>query len=273
MSTAASHSRCIIASLTVATAAIILTACTSGQSSKGDSTALSKGQLHLYLLIGQSNMVGRAKITEEDQWTHPRIIAVNRQDVWESACNPLPHTDASSKGVGPGMTFARLMAEQNKSVTIGLVPCAKGGSALHQWVRGTLLYETAVRRTLEAKKRGVLKGILWHQGESEISQKHLATTYLDRLTEMFHDLRTDLGEPDVPIVVGEIGRYLYDPSYPYAKTINEALAQIPRRVPHTILTTSEGLAPQEDGTHLDTRSQRQMGERYARGMLKLQQRR
>jgi len=192
--------------------------------------------------------------------------------VWEPAHNPLPHTDTSSRGVGPGMTFARTMAEQDDAVTIGLVPCAKGGSSLDQWLKDRSLYETAVRRTLEAKKRGVFKGVLWHQGESEIGQEQLATTYLERLANMLEDLRADLGEPDVPIVVGEIGRYLHDPKYPFAQAVNEALAQVPQRVSHTILTTSEGLTPQEDGAHLDTRSQREMGERYARRMLELQRR-
>ena len=254
----------------VASAAIGLTACTPEEPSTEESTASPREQVHLYLLIGQSNMVGRAEITEEDQWTHPRIIAINREDLWGPARNPLPHTDTFSEGVGPGMTFARTMAEQDESVTIGLVPCAKGASSLDEWAKGGLLYETAVRRTLEARKRGVLKGILWHQGESEVSREQRAKTYLERLTNMFADLRTDLGEPDVPIVVGEIGRYLYDPKYPYAKTVNEALSQIPQRVPHTALTTAEGLTPKDDGVHLDTRSQRRMGKRSARRMLELQ---
>ena len=257
-------------SVIVAAAAIILTACASEQPSKQEPTASPREQVHLYLLMGQSNMVGRAVITEEDKWTHPRIVAINLQHEWEPARNPLPHTDTSGGGVGPGMTFARTMAEQNQSVTIGLVPCAKGGSSMGQWAKGELLYETAVRRTLEAKKRGTLKGILWHQGESEVGREQLATTYLQRLTDMFADLRADLGEPDVPIVIGEIGRYLYDPQYPYAKPVNEALAQIPERVAHSILTTSEGLTHKGDDTHLDTESQREMGERYARKMLELQ---
>ena len=230
-----------------------------------------KQQLHLYLLMGQSNMVGRDSVAEQDRKTHRRIIVINRDKEWERACDPLPHTDPYSQGVGPGMAFARVMVEQDESITIGLIPCGKGGSALSQWVKGEELYKKAVKRALAAQKDGVLKGILWHQGESEIGNKAHAESYAERVTTMFKDLRKDLNEPHVPIVVGEIGHYLYEQDrFPYARAVNDALAQVPKRLDHAGVATGEELDHKGDGVHINTESQRKLGKRYAKVMLKVQ---
>ena len=261
----------------LAAAAIIVVAsaaCAGEQPPKRKLSLPAREQLHLYLLIGQSNMVGRAELSDEDKQTHPRIIAINRDNVWAPACNPLPHTDTFSQGVGPGMTFARALIEQDKSITIGLIPCAQGASVLNQWVKGAELYKKAIQRTRAAQKDGVLKGILWHQGESETGSAQLAGSYLQRATRMLKDLRKDLGAPDVPIVVGEIGHYFYDQrSHPYARAVNEALGQVRRRITNAGLVTAERLQHKGDDTHLDTRSQRELGKRYARQMLRLQRQR
>ena len=252
------------------TAGVVAIACAGAPLSKEKLTLPPKERLHLYLLLGQSNMVGRDAPADEDRQTHPRVLTINRAGVWEPACDPLPHTDAFSKGVGPGMTFARTLVEQDESVTIGLVPCAKGGSALSQWGKGTELYDAAVARARLAQQDGVLRGILWHQGESEISNARLANTYADRVTDLFVELRRDLATPDLPIIVGEIGHYLYAPDrFPYARTVNAALAQVPQRLEHAGLVTAEGLDHRGDGVHMNTESQRKLGKRFARELLRL----
>lgn len=38
-----------------------------------------KDNFHLYLLIGQSNMVGRNKPQPEDKQVHPRIVMLNQE--------------------------------------------------------------------------------------------------------------------------------------------------------------------------------------------------
>jgi hypothetical protein len=130
-------------------------------------------QFHLYLLIGQSNMAGRGKVEKEDRTPHPRVLALNKQDEWVPAVDPL-HFDKRSAGVGPGLAFGKALADADKGVTIGLIPCAAGGSPITVWKKGgywkqtsSKPYDEALRRTALAQKRGVLKGILWHQGESD----------------------------------------------------------------------------------------------------------
>ena len=47
-----------------------------------------KDKLHVYLLIGQSNMAGRAAIPVEDAGPLENCYLLNAQDSWEVAQNP-----------------------------------------------------------------------------------------------------------------------------------------------------------------------------------------
>lgn len=227
--------------------------------------------LHLYLLMGQSNMVGRDAIADEDRWTDPRIVMWTLDGKWAQAQNPLPHTDGGSNGVGPGMTFARVMIEQDASTKIGLIPTAVGGTPLSRWVKGADLYENAVAQARAAMRDGVLKGVLWHQGESDSDTAEHANTYLDRLTQMFADLRNDLNSPDVPIVVGEVGHFItVDPYQHHFHIVNAALAQVPERVAHSGFVRADGLGCMDDKMHFTTEALREYGRRYAKEMIAVQ---
>lgn len=72
------------------------------------------------------------------------------------------------------------------------MPLLAGGAAVRApvWRRGGSR-EEAVRRAKIAQKTGVLKGILWRQGESDARD----TRYLDKLKALIAALRKDLGEP------------------------------------------------------------------------------
>ena len=130
-----------------------------------------KEKFHLYLLIGQSNMAGRGAIEPEDKIAHPRVLKFGKENAWEPGTDPL-HFDKPVAGMGLGSSFARAMADSNPDATIGVIPCAVGGTPLSRWVRGADLYEQAIVRSLLAMKDGTLKGILWHQGEADSSSEH-----------------------------------------------------------------------------------------------------
>ncbi len=95
-------------------------------------TPSSQAKLHLYLLIGQSNMAGRGKVSPMDKMPHPRVFTLNKKDMWVPATDPI-HFDKSIAGVGPGLTFGKTLAEADPSVTIGLIPCAAGGYPISVW--------------------------------------------------------------------------------------------------------------------------------------------
>jgi hypothetical protein len=232
-----------------------------------------KEKLHLYLLMGQSNMAGRGKISAEDKTPHPRVLVFTLQDKWEPAVEPITRDKPGMLGVGPGLAFGKAMAEKETGVTIGLVPCAFGGTPLKRWQRGGDLYSNAVHRAKLAVRDGTLKGILWHQGESDSGTATNANSYGDRLGQMVQDIRADLETPDLPFVVGQIGEFLYDrgPDHsPYARVVNAVLAELPNKVPATACVSSKGLKHKGDELHFDVASQRELGRRYAAEMLRLQ---
>ena len=232
-----------------------------------------KAKLHLYLLMGQSNMAGRGKIGTEDKTPHPRVWLFTLQDNWEPAVEPVTHDKPGMLGVGPGLAFGKAMAEDNPGATIGLVPCAVGGTPLKRWERGGDLYSNAVHRAQFAMREGTLKGIIWHQGESDSGAATNANTYGDRLSRMIQDIRADLGAPDLPFVAGQIGEFLYDrgPGHAaYPRVVNAALAALPENVPGTACVPSQGLKDKGDVLHFDAASQREFGRRYAAAMLRLQ---
>jgi hypothetical protein len=115
----------------------------------------------------------------------------------------------------------------------------------------------AVARAKAAMKSGRLAGILWHQGENDATD-HKAGTYVERFATMIAQLRKDLGAEDVPVVVGELERFFAN-----GGEINAVLAEVPQRVPHCAVVSSEGLTDKGDRIHFDSRSYREFGRRYA----------
>jgi hypothetical protein len=223
--------------------------------------------------MGQSNMAGRGEVAAEDKTPNPRVLTFTLANQWEPAVEPITHDKPTLLGVGPGLAFGKAMAAHEPDATIGLVPCAFGGTPLKRWQRGGDLYSNAVHRAQLAMRDGTLKGILWHQGESDSGTSTNANTYGGRLAQMIKDIRSDLACPNLPFVVGQIGEFLYDRGpkrSPYARVVNAALAALPEKVPATACVSSKGLKHKGDELHFDAASPRELGRRYAAEMIRLQ---
>jgi hypothetical protein len=217
--------------------------------------------LHVYLLIGQSNMAGRAKITDKEKEIPKGVLLLNASNDWEPATHPFNQystirKDIKLQNLGPGYQFAKSMLEITPDVSLGLIVNARGGSSIKEWEKGKPFYLDAVKRALIAKKSGQLKGILWHQGESDAGDKE----YLSKLTVLVENLRADVGEPSLPFVAGEVNN---------VPLINDQIAELPNKVKHTAVVSSEKLKAY-DRWHFDTASILLMGERYAKAMGELQ---
>lgn len=221
--------------------------------------------VHLYLLMGQSNMSGCGTVEEEDKTAHPRVLRIDPGGQWIPAAEPL-HFDVEARGVGPGFSFAKEMANADESVMVGLIPCAVGGSPLRMWQKGADYYNAAVARAREAMKAGSMKGVLWHQGESDLNDND-APTYAARFTQMVKDLRADLGVKNLPVVVGTLGDFIVDFS-PLTGFLNNALMNVPNEIHNTACALSTGLKNQ-DAVHFGAEAQRELGRRYAKEMTRL----
>lgn len=237
-------------------------------------STLVQGQenLQLFLLIGQSNMAGRGVIGEEERTPVPGIWMLSQDLSWKPAVDPLHYDKPEIAGVGLGRPFAQAVLERHPGQQIGLIPAAFGGSALDEWQPEAKHYTEAIRRTKAALKNGRLRGILWHQGESDSGKEDLANSYVQRFVVMIQQLRSDLNAPDVPVLVGELGRFFRNrpkDGAKYADIVVEQLRLIPSRVPHSAFVSSEGLTDKGDQTHFDTRSLREFGRRYAEAFRRL----
>ena len=96
----------------------------------------SPDKFHLFLLIGQSNMAGRGVVEDTDKVVNPRVLMLNKQGQWVPAVNPLHFDKPSIVGVGLGRTFGLDYSAAHPDVTVGLIPCAVGGSAIASWEPG-----------------------------------------------------------------------------------------------------------------------------------------
>jgi hypothetical protein len=233
-------------------------------------------QFKLFLLVGQSNMAGRAPVQPEDKVANPRVLILDHEDKWVIQGEPIHFDKPKVPGVGPGYTFGKLLADKEPGVTIGLIPCAYGGTSLAQWDPKSdnrklyppySLYENAIRRIRIAMKSGTLSGILWHQGESDADGT--PGTYAIRLAPLVASFRADLQAPSVPFIAGEIGYFDYT-GHPGAKTINEQIDTLPTVIPFCAIASARDLTDKGDHLHFDNASQKEMGKRYFDAFEQLQ---
>jgi hypothetical protein len=80
---------------------------------------------------------------------------------------------------------------------------------------------------------------------------------------MVHQLRHDLGEPELPFIAGELSE-----DKPHKIPFNVMLRELPMRLENAAVVSAEGTSTL-DSTHFDTRSQVLLGERYFAKMTEL----
>ena len=253
----------------------VLSSCERKKTAEETNLYAQKENFHIYLLMGQSNMAGRGKLESIDTLIHPRVLMLNKDMKWVLAQDPV-HFDKSYAGAGLGLTFGKVMANENNDVRVGLIPCAKGGSSINQWFRDSLHqatnsypYNEMIEKTKKAMSEGTLKGILWHQGEANSGAQVDVSNYTRKFNAMLDSLKEDLGIASVPIVMGELGHFFYEKK-PLAKDLNLVIKQIADSNNCIELVSAEQLNHKGDSVHFNSDSYHELGIRYADKMKKLQ---
>jgi hypothetical protein len=222
--------------------------------------------LDIYLVIGQSNMAGRAKIREEDKAhvAHAYLFTGDTYKPWVLATNPLNRHSTVRKNIemqrlGPAYSFAKNIVKARPNNEIGLVANSRGGTKIVQWLPGTELYEAAVNQMHKALKYGKLKGVIWLQGSGDVDPLRV-NMYLGRLEVLVNALREEFNDPTLPFVAGQ----LFEVEKRHA--FNTMLLDLPGFIRYSGVVTSDGTQSQ-DGTHFDSESAILIGERFAKEML------
>ena len=263
---------CKIRSTTLFCLFTLISFCAMSQTNnESPKTDVMDSSFDLYLLIGQSNMSGRGYITGKFITEgNPNVFMLTKENQWVPAKNPLHFDKPKIVGVGPGLSFGIAMEKANPKHKIGLIPCAVGGTSIDTWKPGgydehtkTHPYDDMILHLQAAIKSGVLKGVLWLQGESD-SKPEKAALYLPKLETLIKELRSVSGNPDLPFVAGQLGRYREE-----FQNINKVLKDLPAQVPYTAIASSKGLTDRGDKTHFTSESQEKMGQRMAKEMRKL----
>jgi hypothetical protein len=225
--------------------------------------------------------------------------------------------------LGLGYSFAKeILASGAVDGPVGLVPCAFGGSALSRWekqpgladawegdarnipgsgeangkIDGDLYARMARRTKLALKQRdAVLRGVLFHQGESDTNTIELAESYASRLTALIADVRAEFDSPELPFLIGELGHWLRSAAGPnltdpacrgsldpkdatdtnapgrtFHRIVTAQMRQVAESVPHCLLVSAAGLQERGDHVHWSTEGFVQFGARYAAQWLRLQ---
>ncbi len=240
-----------------------------------DAPLPAKENFHLFLLVGQSNMAGRGAVTPADQDPDPRVLMLDKEGRWVPAVDPMHFDKPTVVGVGLGRSFGLEIAKATHGVTIGLIPCAVGGSPIETWEPGaydeatkTHPRDDAMKRARVALEAGTLKGILWHQGESD-STAERAGPYAQRLHDLIARFRTDLSAPAVPFLAGQMGIFPESPWTADKKAVDRVHQDLPKQVEKTAFVPATGLAHKGDKVHFDAESYRELGRRYAAAFLKM----
>ena len=220
------------------------------------------------LMIGQSNMCGRGNIGDVPPIVNPDCYML-RMGRWQPMSDPI-NVDRAISGIPYpcGVSLAGSFADglaKHTGKKVGLIPCADGGTRASQWQPGEPLYDHAVMQYKLAERASKLTAIIWHQGESD-SLTDIAV-YREQLLNIFTSLRRDLGNPELPIIVGEISDKV-DPKWHIGEDlsrvyrINNLLHELSHELPSFAVASAEGLTLKDDGIHFDSVSQREFGKRY-----------
>lgn len=228
-----------------------------------------KEKVWVFIMAGQSNMAGRGLVESGDTISHPRILTINKDNELIEAKEPLHFYQPKLTGLDCGMSFARnLIGKLDSNTFILLLPTAIGGSSIKYWLNDSLfngihLKSNFIEKVELAKKYGMLKGILWHQGESDATSEKIPV-YEQNLTELFSFFRSYTGNQSLPIILGELGSYTVKEEMKQNwSLINEIIRKTASMNAFNALVETGDLKPKDDNIHFDSPSQRLLGQRYA----------
>jgi acetyl esterase/lipase len=262
----------------------------------GQSAFAQDPNFHIYLCIGQSNMEGPAPVEAQDTMAiDPRfrlLFSVDcpelgrKKGEWYPAKPPLCRCNTR---LSPADYFGRIMLENlPKNIKIGLVHVAVAGSKIEifdkvqykayldssaaerPWMirmsdqYGGDPYARLVEMALLAQKKGVIKGILLHQGESNTGD----VLWPAKVKKIYNDLLTDLhlAPNSIPLLAGEL---LNADQGGKCASMNSIIATLPQAIPNAFVIPSQGLTGTPDKLHFTSEAIREFGKRYAVRMLGL----
>lgn len=247
---------------------------------------------HVYLAFGQSNMEGAARSEAQDQSVDKRFRVMSAmncsnlgrtQGNWYDAVPPLCRCNT---GLTPADYFGRTLVDSlPAAIKIGVINVAVGGCRIElfdkataanyvatapDWMKGALAdynndpYGRLITVAKLAQKDGVIKGILLHQGESNVGDNQ----WPNKVKTVYGNILQDLGlrADEVPLLAGEVVNADVGGTSAGANTL---IARLPDVIPTAHVISSSQVPDGPDNLHFSAEGYRVLGRRYAAKMLTL----
>lgn len=227
---------------------------------------MNKQNVWVFILAGQSNMAGRGMVEPQDTISNKRILSINKNGQLIIAKEPLHFYEPDLTGLDCGYSFGQTMIKNiPDSISILLLPTAVGGSSISQWLgdslfRNVKLFSNFLAKVEIGKQYGTIKGILWHQGESDTNEKNIPL-YPERLSKLFTKFRLAVGNNNLPILLGELGSFSKNKKG--FELINKAIHNYSAQDANTAVIATGDLKHKGDSLHFNSKAQRTMGKRFA----------
>jgi alpha-L-fucosidase 2 len=272
---------------------LLLSGCVHVPNQPAEAKTTPDPHFYVFLCLGQSNMEGFPGIEAPDQGPvdgrFQVLAAVNfpnqgrEQGRWYPAVPPLCRPSA---GLCPADYFGRTMVSNlPPNIQVGIVNVAIGGCKIELfekntyqtyvatapiWMTNTIRnysgnpYQHLVAAAKLAQKRGVIKGILLHQGESNTNDKE----WPDKVKGVYHNLLQDLNlkAEEVPLLAGEL---VGADQKGACASMNKIIDELPKTIPTAHIVSSAGCPCRPDHLHFTAAGYRELGTRYAQTMLPL----
>lgn len=226
--------------------------------------------LWVFIMAGQSNMAGRGFVSPQDTLANHRILTVDIQGSLIYAKEPLHRYEPMLTGLDCGLSFAHeLLSRLPDTISVLLLPTAVGGSSVSQWLedaahRNVSLLSNFFDKVTLGKQYGIIKGILWHQGESDANENALPS-YQQKLEELMNKFRNSIGDDHLPILIGELGSF--SENRLNRNRINHLLQEYAKNDPYARIIETGDLEDKGDKAHFNAQSLRTLGKRYAQVFL------
>ena len=251
---------------------------------------------HIYLAFGQSNMEGQGDIGNEDKSVDERFQLLWSADggscnqgaskgKWIKATPPLAHCQGAK--LGPADYFGRTMVEKADSkIKVGIISVAVAGCSIklfdkdnyksyvssqqgQSWMiqrinaYGGNPYGRLIEMAKKAQEDGVIKGIIFHQGETDAGDDNWPSA----VKKVYDNIIKDLGlGDDIPFLAGEVLRS------GVSSGANQNIAKLPQQSKNFYVVSSEGFNQAlGDGqnVHFTSSEYRDFGKRYAEKMIEV----
>ncbi len=140
------------------------------------------------------------------------------------------------------------------------------GRALSRDRRVSLGRRAPAHAGRDARRNG--EGHPLASGESDANPTN-APLYEDRLRALIARFRAELGNPSLPFLIGQLGRFSARPWNESFEQVDAAHRRVAAEVANVAFVPSEGLADNGDNLHFNADGARELGRRYANSYLKL----